>query len=361
MAHILYVDDRERAVSEYLGLTNHKVERLARGDYAIVNTQMGRVVDIIERKTLDDYAASIKDGRIQNIEGLIEARAKTGCNIKLIIEGPAFPDGEHLFSGIPYKSIAASIMHMQVRYNIIVIYSKSAHDTAFRLEKLVETYNHVAHNGSYESHLPITLVFNPELKIHAMTTTGQYVEFKTLFDRVHETLAAQGHPLSHVVVQPNIYHENTIAGALDIIKVAAERKLEDDIRDTRMSISGVGKETFHATLGFSIAEILSDITCLERARLPNGNKLSQTAMRAFLNLQTDDLAPIKFLKEIPGISQTGAGFIMKSLNRDFTQLCRMSEAEIAAITYKKTAAGVQQRVGPALAKRIFNVLHFKVV
>ena len=61
----LIVDDRERAIITYLErLTHFKVERITVGDYAFV--YKGKVILIVERKTLADLAASIKDGRMLN-------------------------------------------------------------------------------------------------------------------------------------------------------------------------------------------------------------------------------------------------------------------------------------------------------
>lgn len=371
--YTLHVDDRERAVSEYLKMTNRKVERLTCGDYAIVynNGTIQRIVDIIERKTLEDYAASIKDGRLSNMEKLLEARAHTGCNIKLIIEGPAFPDDETVFGGIPYKSIAASILNMQVRYNIIVLYTKSQYGTAIKLEKLVASYEHIETTGSYESRLPICLnykQFNPDpactdnMVIYAVTQSGSQITFNSLFDQVNQKFVQIGDPIINIIVQPNIFSHSRAAATMEIIKGSVEHKLEDDVRNTRLAIKGVGQESFNATLHLSIAEIIDNVNLLDNCKLPNGNKMPKTAKEGFLLFLTDSTAAgIRFLKEINGVSQNCAAFIMKAVNGSFENLCKMTEGNIANLMIRKTAVGPQQRIGPVMAKKIYDVLHFRVL
>jgi ERCC4-type nuclease len=73
------------------------------GDYIVVSGD--KIVAVIERKTLDDYGASLKDGRANNKQKMINLRKKTGCRIIYIIEGDAFPSPNDCYSNIPYKNI----------------------------------------------------------------------------------------------------------------------------------------------------------------------------------------------------------------------------------------------------------------
>ena len=104
----LIVDDRERSVIIYLEkLIKCKVERITVGDYAFV--YRGKVIMVVERKSLSDLAASIKDGRMENNEKLLSAQKKHGCQILYIIEGPAYPHSDKTFGRIPYKCLQGKL------------------------------------------------------------------------------------------------------------------------------------------------------------------------------------------------------------------------------------------------------------
>ena len=91
----IIVDDREKAVFPYLEdashkyLIDYKIQRNEVGDYAIC--YKGYIMMIIERKTWEDLAASMRDGRKTNVQKLISVREKTGCQIAYLIEGNATP------------------------------------------------------------------------------------------------------------------------------------------------------------------------------------------------------------------------------------------------------------------------------
>ncbi|NBQ44255.1 MAG: hypothetical protein EBU23_17800, partial [Mycobacteriaceae bacterium] len=147
--HYLIADARERAIAPFLTtalgaerlLANRQVNT---GDYlvcarprAIVSVAAAastdtvartdsdvpglRVRACIERKTLADFAASFKDGRHANLQKMRDLRARTGCQLYYIVEGPAFPSPGRRFARIPYASILAAITHMMVRDSIMVV------------------------------------------------------------------------------------------------------------------------------------------------------------------------------------------------------------------------------------------------
>ena len=137
----LLVDDRERHVIPFLLATadkNHivvKVQRLTVGDYAVVSS--GKVLVVIERKTWVDLAQSFRDGRKENVNKLINARAETGCKLVYLIEGDAYPMGNKLYSMIPAKNLRAHLDHLMIRDNVNIIYSRDAEYTAARLIELL--------------------------------------------------------------------------------------------------------------------------------------------------------------------------------------------------------------------------------
>lgn len=135
----LIVDDRERAVIIYLEkLIKTKVERITVGDYAYVYN--GKVIVVIERKSLNDLASSIKDGRMENNNKLLTAQKNHGCQILYIVEGPAYPNLERKFGRIPFKCLQGKLDSLLFRHNIKIIWTRDAEHTAKRLKGLYQTF-----------------------------------------------------------------------------------------------------------------------------------------------------------------------------------------------------------------------------
>lgn len=136
------MDDRERSV--IIHLTDHKVERLTVGDYAFV--YRGKVLLIVERKTLADLASSLRDGRMQNNDKLLEARAN-GAQIMYIIEGPAYPKLSHRFGRIPFAALQGKIDSLMFKHDLKVIWTKNVEHTAERLMGLKRKLLVIASDG----------------------------------------------------------------------------------------------------------------------------------------------------------------------------------------------------------------------
>jgi ERCC4-type nuclease len=129
------VDDRENHVFSYLprdSAFHIERKRLEIGDFAIFKE--GTLVAIFERKTLEDFGASIKDGRKANIEKLKISRAETGCKIIYIVENEIVdiaPDMK--FNSIFYSAIESHIFHLMVRDDVAVIRTANCGHTAATL------------------------------------------------------------------------------------------------------------------------------------------------------------------------------------------------------------------------------------
>lgn len=133
MALQLIIDDRERVIAPYLATEfkncPHIVKRLEIGDYAIVNSLTSVILAVFERKTLNDFAASIKDGRHNNKDKMIALRKSTGCKVFYIIEGNPFTRPTQSVARIPYYVIESAIFHLMMRDNIFVLYTKDPQHT----------------------------------------------------------------------------------------------------------------------------------------------------------------------------------------------------------------------------------------
>jgi ERCC4-type nuclease len=154
----LLVDDREHKIVSSIravfngpktfdsttGTMTCSTKRLDVGDYVIVTLNEQMVPDqplaVIERKTLKDYSASLKDGRCDNKEKLLNFRKESKAKIYYLIEGPIDPAVYTLFAGIKYASILSSIYRLQIEDDIAIIRTRSKDHTARELHLLTEMY-----------------------------------------------------------------------------------------------------------------------------------------------------------------------------------------------------------------------------
>lgn len=137
-------DDRESYVNKYLDKyadkynISYKIERINVGDFAI--TFNGKMLLIIERKTWNDLAASMTDGRKDNINKLKSLRDETGCYISYLIEGDATPNRKKYYNNFPYKNLRAHLDHIMFRDNIHICHSNNHENSAYRLFELANNF-----------------------------------------------------------------------------------------------------------------------------------------------------------------------------------------------------------------------------
>lgn len=151
---ILVVDNRERALKDELDkvfklspsfiddLCQPQYKQMEIGDYAI--TAQGKdgsqVLAIIERKTLADYAASIIDKRVLNIEKMAKLKEHTNCDIFMLVEGDTSCTYEKQFGEIKLFQIMAHMYDLQIRHKIMTILTKDKFHTVRELKFLTERY-----------------------------------------------------------------------------------------------------------------------------------------------------------------------------------------------------------------------------
>ena len=118
----LIIDNRENQLIKYLKESNikFKTENLDLGDIQYKSDD--NLVYIIERKTVNDLGASIKDGRYK--EQKIRLLSNNKNNIYYIIEGNI-----NYCETLSTKAILGSIINMIFRDNIKIIYSKDIKQT----------------------------------------------------------------------------------------------------------------------------------------------------------------------------------------------------------------------------------------
>ena len=141
----LICDDREHKIcllakNKY---DNVYVEHLTIGDFIIGYRREGTFIPlvIVERKTWPDLAASLKDGRVENVKKLRSYREETGARIAYLMEGTPSAKaaaGLDLIEGIPYKSLRAHLDHLLFKDSIIELHSASPANSLARLLELSE-------------------------------------------------------------------------------------------------------------------------------------------------------------------------------------------------------------------------------
>ena len=131
----LVIDNRERSLIEILQNTHEiTIEQLDLGD--IIFRKDGKIILIIERKTVADLKASICDKRHR------EQKARLlNCGIPLerimfLIEGSLNKSLTSKVSGMPVSTLVGSIINTQLRDGIKVYKTSSLTETSEFLKKI---------------------------------------------------------------------------------------------------------------------------------------------------------------------------------------------------------------------------------
>lgn len=125
----LVIDNRERELVPLLAGVPHTTENLELGDI-VFSSADGTIITLFERKTWNDLAASIKDGRYHNQKKrLLESYPVH--KLGYIIEGPGdFSDTEDvLVNGITKKTLLSCVYNTTMRDGIRVMRTVSIGDT----------------------------------------------------------------------------------------------------------------------------------------------------------------------------------------------------------------------------------------
>lgn len=173
----LLIDDRERNVVPFFEdhahkyNINYRIQRLQVGDYAI--TQNGRILLIIERKTWEDLAASLRDGRKDNVQKMLNVRHECGCSLAYIIEGDPTPKFDAEFSRMPVNALRAHLDHLMMRDGVFIMYSKNEEYTAQRLLELSRNCVGLIKNGGNDQQTPDKQAPNQQSNLDQQTLDKQ--------------------------------------------------------------------------------------------------------------------------------------------------------------------------------------------
>ena len=138
----LIIDNRETSIKDYFikkNLDYIKYENLDLGDFIFKYNE--EVLLIIERKTLEDLASSIKDGRYREQKARLIANYPLS-KIMYIIEGDLTKENKSInFNKVNKYTIYSSIINMYIRDNLNVFESSCLDSTIEFIENLSKKLN----------------------------------------------------------------------------------------------------------------------------------------------------------------------------------------------------------------------------
>jgi ERCC4-type nuclease len=314
----LVIDARERNVTrhavEFANIT-YRVKQITIGDYAIIDPA-GSIMAVIERKSLEDAAASLKDGRWANRDKMLTLRQQTGCRIIYIIEGLKPRDYDYpntLCGRTPYKHIESSIFHMMMRDNISTLWTMDTIDTARTLARFVHSMDTLLED----------MDSNPEANISNIIEGGE-----------------EG--------------QNT-QSADDLLTQVIKSDTKDIVREMWSCFKGIAITTADE---FMKSYTVSDIVCkkvargdIEKIKTAGGRKISKKVIDSLSNVEKS--VEIRLLSKVPGISTITATEIVNQ-----TPLSRLLSYSVGAISIIKVGKS-KRNLGELRAGQIKAMFDFK--
>jgi crossover junction endonuclease MUS81 len=134
MDYIITFDNREKEIIKKLNEKGYDVlcENLDIGDIQFLDLKTKEVVIVIERKTLSDLSASIKDGRYKEQKNRMIHSLHESVRKIVLLEGTNLED----FS-LSIGTLNSVIINTMIRDNIHIYWSKSYDDTIEFIENII--------------------------------------------------------------------------------------------------------------------------------------------------------------------------------------------------------------------------------
>ena len=237
----LKVDNREHKALEILQMPEAVTEQLSLGDFQIVNAD-GSEAFIIERKTIADLAASVKDGRYKEQKlRLKEHKRISPCTqILYIIEGRLPVDEETVTYGLSSKAMYTFMYNSMFRDGIHVINTQS----------LLHTCNVIT--GLFRRVSSATLLVST-----VATTSNMQDEYAEALiksrrkDNVNKNMSF----LIQLSSIPGISHSKAkvlaeglqVASMYDLVTLLKQSSTQDPVK-TLTAVNGIGKTIAHSVL-----------------------------------------------------------------------------------------------------------------
>ena len=134
MDYIIKFDNREKELIKILEERGYSIEleNLDLGDIQFIDLKSKDPLILIERKTLADLSASIKDGRYKEQKDRMKHSIKKNVRKIVLIEGTDYEN----FS-LPLKTIDSVIINTMIRDNIHIHLTKSKDETINFIENII--------------------------------------------------------------------------------------------------------------------------------------------------------------------------------------------------------------------------------
>lgn len=356
----LIIDDREKAIFPYIKSEikkiNYVIGRINVGDYAIVNHSSGQILAVIERKTLDDFAASFKDGRYENKDKMIKLREKTGCKLLFIIEknirsrivtetpdelrGKINPDPNKMFGRTTYRQIESSIFHMMIRDNIQFLYTANGIETAGLLERWVLSMQSLSAKDDLEH------IHSGKMEILGETDGSADNSNDNSNDNLNQ----------HDPVQPENVESDQL-NQINLLNQKQEISTMSIVREMWAQIRGItvlNADLFickFSVLDYIRGNINSDD--LSAIRYSNGRKLSKKLLENVK--KSDKNIIVRMLACVPQVSSGTAEIVYKCAISDKNGF---DPAKLADLRYGSRNGGKGTRFGEKKANLLIECLNF---
>ena len=353
----ILVDDRERKVIPFFEEFDKEVSvgRITTGDYAIMVTEPKKKpypLVIFERKSWKDFSDSFKTNRFENNKNLYEFRDKYKCRIIFILEGQAFPAPTRKFSGIPHKNIQAKIDHMMLVDGFQMIQTQNCKMTAKRIIDIA---------NSCEKHFE--LIRESTLK----TSYSGSSETEESGSESDESGSSEDSEAEFVIpdAMKKVRHKTNDRVLLDMwislpqvsnltAKVLSEKWSISELVSGKVFARDIAELTYPSgtRIGEKRAKQILVIANEVDSTKTGGNVVTLKKAIEFKKAQT------KLLSSIHGVSKITATEICKKYT--LKQLCQtVVEKDLALV--KRSPKANARNVGPALAKKILDLLRTKNV
>ena len=134
MNYIIKFDNREKELIKLLELKefNLNLENLDIGDIQFIDNDSKEIIIIIERKTIADLGASIKDGRYKEQKERMLHSLKKSCRKIVLIEG----NNMNSF-GLPISTMDSVTINTMLRDNIHIHLTHNINGTIEFIENII--------------------------------------------------------------------------------------------------------------------------------------------------------------------------------------------------------------------------------
>jgi ERCC4-type nuclease len=349
----LIVDARERAVIPFVetALENFQYvqKQVNTGDYLICRGSGApaappTILACLERKTHEDFAASFKDGRYENVNKMLELRARTGCQLYYIIEGAAFPSPSRRFARIPFANILAAITRLMVRHGIFIVQTEDEQHTAKRICDLMVAFEETKTPSSASDVAPASDDIAASDDTAAQDDTAPSNDTASPDD----TAASDGGTEEVETAVPEF-----LTGRIDQPDCEVAVNMWARLRGISVVFGKI------LTREFSVADLAAGRVSIERIRAlktSTGRLVNADAVASLLSVRSGStLHAAKLVSGVHNISPILARHILDN-TRGLSALC---SREVGALSIMLIPRGSQSvKLGEPRARRILKLLHY---